>query len=139
MIGLNKQCGQNALAPSDMSETDREAKVTNALEERMRDLLASSPRAMHPLWNYIVTDIAPILRWTEIYCNSSRILVFIQRLLKLPPLTFALFAFAGLVIGLKKCLKMDARLTTNLLAVAYPTFVSLKSLESTNWITYCMK
>ena len=118
-----------------------EPKVTNALEQKLRDLLATSPQVMHPLWNYVLLDFVPILRWSEVACNSSRILVFIQRLVKLPPLTFAIVLFTGLFIGLQKCLKAAPRLTANILAVAYPTYMSFKELEmnkSIDWTTYCM-
>ena len=126
-----------------MDSADREPKISNAFQGQIRNLLEATPRVMHPIWNYILADVLPILRWAEIASNSSRLLQVIQKLIKLPPLTFALGIFAALFWGLLKSLRMAPKLTANILAVAYPAILSLKSInhekeEKKNWLTYCI-
>lgn len=117
--------------------------VTDYLNASLENVKSKSPFVVHPLWNYCQHDVLPLLKWSEFGCNSSKILGLIERLVGLPPITFAFGAFGGLCYLLQKSLKAYPRLTANLLTVLYPVIATFKSIESSNldrekWMAYCM-
>jgi hypothetical protein len=102
----------------------------------------AAPAPLKPYVSATRSYIVPPLSSIERRANAVPALVSLQKATRLPPIAFvALLSFLALAF-LRRVYQLNAKFVSNLIAVAYPAYASIKAIERPDendderWLTY---
>ncbi|TPX69579.1 hypothetical protein SpCBS45565_g02332 [Spizellomyces sp. 'palustris'] len=107
-----------------------------------RTITKGEATSLAPVFALLRTRLLPRVATTEHRAHQNAVLVAIHKKLGIPPMSVVALAGAVALVGLRRMLKRQPLLLTNLVGVLYPAWQSIKGVErpeaddDERWLTY---
>ncbi|KAJ3282882.1 hypothetical protein HDU76_008570, partial [Blyttiomyces sp. JEL0837] len=105
--------------------------ATTFVSSHLNSIEPSIPTQAKPIYNALIKDsFLPRLQSLEKYTHSFPLLISLYKQAGIPPFTFAVAVIVAALIVVRRAIKANAPLVSNLVGVLYPAYRSIKAVET---------